>query len=170
MNRLIPLFLLAGAAAAPADAAELLLAPGITSEGETTASVAVGFDWQRRWFESETGHLGGYWSLAGTWWEAGRFGSDEYSVSISPVFVYRFRADGLRPFVEAGIGAAYFSDDHVGDRRLGSRAHFEDRFAVGVQLGERDALRLRVIHYSNAGFEAPNQGINSWSLVYARRF
>jgi len=151
-------------------AAELMVAPGTTSQSETTANVSLAFDWNKRWFESETGHLGGYWNVAYTWWEAGRLGDDEHSLSVSPVFVYRFNTDGWRPFVEAGVGAAYFSDDLVGDRDLGSRAHFEDRFAVGVQLSERDALRLRVIHYSNAGLEDPNQGINSWSLVYSRKF
>lgn len=154
----------------PADAAELMLAPGMTSQGELTANISLAFDWNRRWFESDTGHLGGYWNFAYTWWEAGRFGSDEHSLSVSPVLVYRFNADGWQPFVEAGIGAAYFSDDRVGDRRLGSQTHFEDRFAVGLQMNERAALRLRVIHYSNAGLEDPNDGINSWSLVYSRAF
>lgn len=169
-TRLISALIVAASLAAPLQAAELMLAPGITSEGEATANVSLAFGWDKRWFESETGHLGGYWNVAYTWWEAGRFGSDEQSVSISPVFVYRFNADGWQPFVEAGIGAAYFSDELVGDRRMGSQAQFEDRFGVGVQLSERDALRLRVIHYSNAGLEDPNQGINSWSLVYSRRF
>lgn len=152
------------------EAAELMLAPGVTTRGETTANISLAFDWDKRWFESETGHLGGYWSMAYTWWEAGRYGSDEHSLSASPVFVYRFNAEDWQPFVEFGIGAAYFSNDRVGDRNLGSRAHFEDRFGVGVQMNERDALRLRIIHYSNAGFEEPNQGINSWSVVYSRRF
>lgn len=169
-NRLPIAAFLAAFVFLPAHAAEVMLAPGITSQGETTANASLAFDWDRRWFESEAGHLGGYWNVAYTWWEAGRFGSDEQSVSISPVFVYRFNAEGWQPFVEAGVGAAYFSDDLVGDRRMGSRAQFEDRLALGVRLGERDTLRLRVTHYSNAGLEDPNQGINSWSLVYGRRF
>jgi lipid A 3-O-deacylase len=161
---------LAATAASEADATELMLAPGMTSGSETTANVSLAFDWERRWFESDTGHLGGYWNVAYTWWEAGRFGSDEHSISVSPVLVYRFNAEGWEPFVELGVGAAYFSDDLVGDQRLGSRAHFEDRFAVGVQMSERDALRLRIIHYSNASLKEPNDGINSWSVVYSRRF
>lgn len=169
-SRLILIAILTTAAAAQLRAAELMLGPGLTSEAETTANASLAFDWNRRWLESETGYLGGYWNVAYTWWEAGRFGSDEHSVSVSPVLIYRFNTDGWQPFVEGGIGAAYFSADRVGDRRLGSRAQFEDRFAVGVQLSERDALRLRVIHYSNAGLEDPNQGINSWSVIYSRRF
>jgi lipid A 3-O-deacylase len=162
--------LLAASAPLSVRAAELMFAPGVTSQGHSIASVGAAFDWNKRWFDSDTGHLGGYWSVAYTWWEAGDIGNDEQSLSVSPVFVYRFNADGWAPFVEAGIGATYFTDDVVGGRQLGSRAHFEDRFAVGVQISDRDALRLRLIHYSNAGFEQPNRGINSWSLVYSRRF
>lgn len=168
--RLRVLTLLAVMALPSARAAELMLAPGVTSQGDATANLSLAFDWDKRWFESQTGHLSGYWNVAYTWWEAGRFGSAEQSVSVAPVFVYRFNADGWQPFIEAGIGAAYFSDDRVGDRELGSRAHFEDRLAVGVQISERDALRLRVLHYSNAGLEDPNQGVNSWAVVYSRRF
>lgn len=170
MARICVAALLVASAPATLRAAEVMLAPGITSEDTSTASVGLAFEWDKRWFESETGHLGGYWSVAYTWWEAGRFDSDEHALSVSPVFVYRFNADGWQPFIEAGVGAAWFSDDRVGDRELGSRAHFEDRFALGVQMSSRDALRLRVIHYSNAGLEDPNQGINSWSLVYSRKF
>jgi len=162
--------LLFSSLASTAHAGQLMVAPGVTSQGHSTANVSLAFDWNKRWFESATGHLTGYWSVAYTWWEAGQTGRDEQSVSFSPVFVYRFNADGWQPFVEAGIGAAYFTDKLVGGKELGSRAHFEDRFAVGLQLGERDALRLRIAHYSNAGFSDPNQGINSWSLVYSRRF
>ena len=169
-QRAAAVLFIAAALTTPVKAAEVMLAPGVTSDGQTTANVSLAFDWNRSWFESETGQLSGYWNVAYTWWEAGRFASDEQSISISPVFVYRFNAEGWRPFVEAGIGAAWFTRDRVGDKNLGSRAHFEDRFAVGAQLSDRDAIRLRVIHYSNAGLEDPNEGINSWSLVYSRRF
>lgn len=171
INRFLVLALMcSGVALKTANAAELMLAPGVTSQGETAASIGLAFEWEQRWLESERGHLGGYWSVAYTWWEAGKIGDDEQSLSVSPVFVYSFNADGWQPFVEAGIGAAYFSDDRVGGRNLGSRAHFEDRFAVGARLSDRDTVRLRVIHYSNAGLEGPNQGVNAWSLVYSRRF
>ena len=145
-GRLLSVIGLLAVAVAPVDAAEFMVAPGLTTQGQATASISVTDGWSRRWFESERGFLSGYWSLSATWWEAGRFGSDEQSLSISPVFVYRFNAGDWRPFVEFGIGAAYFTDRLVGDRNLGSRAHFEDRFGLGVQLSDRDALRLRVIH------------------------
>ncbi len=151
-------------------AGTLLLAPGLTGEGGATANVGVGLDWNRRWFESDTGHLGGYWHAGYTWWEGGRAGDAAHMVSISPVLVYAFNADNWRPFIELGVGAALFSRQRVGDKNLGSSAHFEDRLGAGLFIGERDRLMLRVIHYSNAGLSRPNPGIESYSLVWARSF
>ena len=165
------LLLLLLAATSPADATNrVLLGPGVTGEGGVTASIGLGLDWNRRWFESNTGYLGGYWHAGYTWWEGGQKGDAAHTVSFSPVFVYAFHAENWRPFIEFGIGAAWFSGQRVGDRNLGSAAHFEDRFGAGLYLGERDLLMLRVIHYSNAGLSRPNPGIESWSLVWARSF
>lgn len=125
-----------------AQAHSIWVAPGVTSEGGATASVGMGRDWNRRWFESNTGHLGGYWHLGYSWWEGGRAGDAAQSVSFSPVLVYTFNAENWRPFLEAGVGAALFSRSLVGDKDLGSSAHFEDRFGAGVLLGERDRLML----------------------------
>jgi len=168
--RTLSLFAIASLAPAiETQAAEVLLAPGVTSEGQNTASIALGLDWEQRWFERDAGHLTGYWSFAYTWWEAGDLSGDQQTVSVSPVFVYQF-GGRWKSFLEIGMGAAYFTDDRVGDKKLGSRLHFEDRFGAGIRFSDRDSLRVRVIHYSNAGLEDPNQGIESWSLVYARRF
>ncbi len=159
------------ALAAPSvNATQVLLAPGVTSEGGGTASLGIGRNWNLRWFESNTGYLGGYWHAGYTWWEGGQAGDAAHSVSFSPVLVYTFNAENWRPFVEFGIGAALFSRQMVGDKNLGSSAHFEDRFGAGLRLGERSTLMFRVIHYSNAGLASPNQGIESWSLVFGRRF
>lgn len=153
-----------------ATASSLWLAPGVTGEGGMTANVGLGMDWDRRWFETDTGYLGGYWHAGYTWWEGGRKGDAAHTVSVSPVFVYTFNARNWRPFIEIGIGTALFSRQSVGDKNLGSSAHFEDRFGAGLWIGERDRLVLRVIHYSNAGLSRPNPGIESWSLVWGRSF
>ena len=149
---------------------QVLLAPGVTSERNLTASLGVGRDWDRRWFESSTGHLGGYWHTGYTWWENGKAGDSAHSISFSPVLVYFFHTEDWRPFIEFGVGAALFSRSRVGDRKLGSTVHFEDRFGAGVYLGDRSLLMFRLIHYSNAGLASRNQGIESWSLVYGYRF
>lgn len=156
-------------ASTPAKALDLSVAVGRTNHGEATLNAAVFKPFRLALHTGPAGRLYGYWAAGLTWWEADRFGSDEYSISLSPVFGWEFTGPRLRPFVEAGIGAGYFTANEVGDRRIGSRLHFEDRFGAGVHLGERSRLQLRVIHYSNAGLKKPNQGINSWSLVYSYR-
>lgn len=167
----ITLLMILCAAATPVDATDrVLLAPGVTGAGGATAGVGLVLDWNRRWFESNTGYLGGYWHAGYTWWEAGRFNANAHTASFSPVLVYRFHSEHWRPFIEAGVGAAWFSRSRVGNRNLGSTLHFEDRLGAGVYLGSRDMLMLRVVHYSNAGLSPPNQGINAWSLVWGRSF
>lgn len=167
----LTLLLLLLSATSPADAiTQVLLAPGVTSERGSSASLGLGQDWNRRWFESSTGHLSGYWHAGYTWWEGGKAGDSAHSISFSPVLVYSFHTERWQPFIEVGIGAAVFSRSRVGDRKLGTAAHFEDRFGAGVYLSEHNLMMLRVIHYSNAGLASRNQGIESWSLVYGRRF
>ncbi len=156
--------------AMPCHAGKVLLSPGMTGEGGATANIGLARGWDQRWFESDTGYLSGYWHAGYTWWEGGRAGSAAHTLSVSPVFVYTFNTEGWRPFLEAGIGAALFTSQRVGDRNLGSPAHFEDRFGAGLHLGASDVLMLRVIHYSNAGLSRPNPGIESWSLVWGRSF
>ncbi|HLR87196.1 MAG TPA: acyloxyacyl hydrolase [Wenzhouxiangella sp.] len=151
-------------------AADLLIAPGFTNNGEATLNISARTPFKNRLYEGKSGHLSGYWTAGATWWEAARHGRDRYSISASPVFVWNFNAQGWQPFVEAGIGAAWFSSNLVSNRNLGSRLHFEDRFGVGMHLGARNTLVLRVIHYSNASLKKPNQGVNSWSLVWSHRF
>lgn len=153
-----------------ASAIQATVAPGVTTQGGWTFNLALARDWQRRWFESDRGHLSGYWQIGYTAWEAGRVGGTAHSVSAAPVFVYTFTGPDLQPFIEFGIGAAAFSRSRVGDQDLGSVLHFEDRLGAGIQLSGGQRLALRVIHYSNAGLKDPNDGIESWALVYSRPF
>lgn len=172
MNSQLPILLAIcfGLIASSASATTLTVAPGVTDQGGWTANIGLGFDWDKRWFESERGYLSGYWQAGYTAWEGGRVGNTAHSVSAAPVFVYTFTGGERRPFIEFGIGAAAFSRSRVGDRRLGSRLHFEDRLGAGIAFGNGRRLGLRVIHYSNAGLKDPNQGINSWSVVYSHSF
>ena len=54
--------------------------------------------------------------------------------------------------------------------QLGSALQFEDRIGVGFRFGTGHALGLRAIHYSNAGFKQPNDGIEAYSLYYQLRY
>lgn len=153
-----------------AHALELEGAVGRTTQSETTLRIAVNQDWDAQWFNSSVGYLSGYWSLAYTHWEKGRYDKNVSSLSFSPVLTYNFYTDsGIVPFIEAGIGIAAFSKTKVGDRNLGSSFNFEDRFGFGVQFGVH-TVGARVIHYSNAGIKRPNEGIESYSVYYSYKF
>lgn len=146
----------------------LSAAIGATGQGQMTWRAGVGHDWSKRWWEGRRGYLTGYWDAAYTYWEGGDEGSGAHSLSFSPVFVYQFNGQRVRPFIEAGIGVALFSSSHVADRRMGSAFQFEDRLGIGVAWRDGSRLGLRAIHYSNAGIRNPNQGIESYSLFYTR--
>ncbi|MNJ18736.1 Lipid A deacylase PagL precursor [compost metagenome] len=153
---------------APAQAAEISGAVGVTSQGDMTYRGGLGWQWDKQWFNSSAGHLGGYWDLGYTYWEGGEEASGRHSLSFSPVFEYEFGRGRYRPFIDFGIGIAFFSGADVGDQKLGSSFNFEDRFGFGVKLGDSQRVGVRMIHYSNAGISQPNDGIESYSLYYAR--
>lgn len=81
--------------------------------------------------------------------------------------MYEFGGDLVKPYVEAGIGIAVFSGAAAGDQKFGSAFNFEDRIGAGVRIGASQRLGLRVTHYSNAGIKEPNDGIESYAIVYS---
>ncbi|CAG8863575.1 Lipid A deacylase PagL [Pseudomonas fluorescens] len=163
------LALLALSSANFAQAAEVSAALGATSQGDLTYRIGLSSNWNNKWFESSTGHLGGYWDAAYTYWEGGD-ASGAHSLSFSPVFVYEFSGFTYTPYIEAGIGLAAFSKTEVGDQRLGSSFNFEDRIGLGLKLPGEQKVGLRAMHYSNAGIKQPNDGIESYSLFYSKAF
>lgn len=140
---------------------------GVTGQGEMTWRASLAHDWDRSWWQSERGYLTGYWDTAYTYWE-GSDASGAHSLSFSPVLVYQFNGDRVRPFVEFGIGVSLFSSTDVGERDMGSAFHFEDRLGAGVVLPSGSRLGVRAMHYSNAGLKNPNDGIESYALFYSR--
>lgn len=160
---------LALGSASLAQAAAVTGAVGATSQGDLTYRIGLSSEWDSKWFESSTGHLGGYWDAAYTYWEGGD-ASGAHSLSFSPVFVYEFSGFTYTPYIEAGIGLAAFSKTEVGDQRLGSSFNFEDRIGLGLKLPDEQKVGIRAIHYSNAGLKQPNDGIESYSLFYSKGF
>jgi lipid A 3-O-deacylase len=65
------------------DAAELTSAVGATSQGGGTARLALGFDWEKSWFQTSIGKVTGYWDLGYTYWQAGDQAGGRHSVLIS---------------------------------------------------------------------------------------
>lgn len=127
------------------------------------------FDFNSRWFESSVGHLSGYWDAGYTYWE-GDDTSTNHSISFAPVFVYEFAGQNVKPYLEAGIGVAAFSNTKLESNDLGSSFQFEDRIGAGLRFAGGHEVGIRAIHYSNAGIKSPNDGVEAYSLHYRLNF
>ena len=165
------LFCLAAIAAAvvghsvSAQAAGLELGVGGTSDSTMTYRLGLTSDWDKSWLQSNTGRLTGYWDGAYTYWEGDKT-SGNNSLSFSPVLVYEFAGQNVKPYVELGIGVALFSETEIENNDLGSSFQFEDRFGVGLRFAGGHEVGIRATHYSNAGISSPNNGIESYALHY----
>lgn len=145
-------------------AIDFTAALGRTEESTSTLRIGLQKEFQSRWWQTDVGALTGYWDAGYTFWKGDK-GSDNHSISASPVLVYEFNGDVFKPYLEAGIGVSFFKDSRIEDRRLGSSFQFEDRLGFGVRFYNQ-AIGLRTIHYSNGGLKKPNNGIESYSLHY----
>lgn len=151
-----------------AQAASLGLDVGSTNDSTMTYRLAMQCDFGRNFIESSNGRLTGYWDAAYTYWQGDQTASNN-SLSLTPVFVYEFAGETFKPYVEAGIGVALFSDTELNNQDLGSSFQFEDRLGVGVRFNGQQ-IGLRALHYSNAGISSPNDGVENYSLHYAMAF
>lgn len=104
-------------------------------------SVEAG-QWQNKGTGPDTQHLGGTWRVR---W--------------SPA------SGGIRPYLEAAFGGAWFNRSHVGPRDIGGRGQFTEQVGAGVTLGTGLQLGWRYVHYSNAGLHRANDGVDMHALV-----
>lgn len=171
MHKVFTLLAIAGfslGATVGAQAADLAFSVGSTNDSTMTYRLGLQCDFGRNFTESSTGRLTGYWDTAYTYWQGDKTASNN-SLSLTPVFVYEFAGETVKPYVEAGIGVALFSDTELEDQDLGSSFQFEDRLGVGLRFNGQE-VGLRAMHYSNAGLSSPNDGAESYSLHYAMAF
>jgi lipid A 3-O-deacylase len=165
------LFCLAAIAAAlmgqsiTAQAAGVEFGVGQTSDSTMTYRLGMQFDWDKSWLQSDIGRLTGYWSGAYTYWEGDKTASNS-SLSFSPVFVYEFAGQTVKPYVEAGIGVALFSHTELENNNMGQAFQFEDRFGFGLRFAGGHEVGIRATHYSNAGLSDSNDGVESYALHY----
>lgn len=143
---------------------------GESSESTTTYRIGAQFEFGRTLWQSDGGgaQLDGYWDAGVTRWS----GLDATSLTLTPMFRMSFGASdgGVTPFVEAGIGAAYFTETNLGDQDMGSKFQFEDRLGAGLRLNGGSEVGVRYYHYSNAGIKQPNDGIDMGALYYRIAF
>jgi len=83
---------------------------------------------------------------------------------------------GAYPYVEAGLGVNFFSDDRLGPKQLSTRFQFGELVGAGVAWGGRPAssgensVGLRFSHYSNGGLKQPNNGLEVIQFIVSHRF
>lgn len=165
------LFCLAAIAAAlmgqsiTAQAAGVEFAVGATSDSTMTYRLGMQFDWDKSWWQSDVGRLTGFWSGAYTYWEGDKTSSNN-SLSFAPVFVYEFAGQNVKPYIEAGVGVAFFSDTQLEDNNIGQSFQFEDRLGFGLRFVGGHEVGIRATHYSNAGLANHNDGVESYALHY----
>ncbi|MCW8275720.1 acyloxyacyl hydrolase [Pseudomonas sp. PCH199] len=165
------LFCLAAIAAAlmghsfTAQAAGVEFGIGQTSDSTRTYRLGMQLDWDKSWWQTDVGRLTGYWSGAYTYWEGDKTSSAN-SLSFSPVFVYEFSGQSVKPYVEAGVGVAVFSHTKLESNDIGGAFQFEDRFGFGLRFTGGHEVGVRVTHYSNCGMSDSNDGVESYSLHY----
>lgn len=171
MSRILTLAALAALSLgqmATVQAANISLDIGQSSDSNMVYRLGAQCDFNRSWFESGVGRLTGYWDAGYTYWD-GDETSSNHSLSLSPVFVYEFAGDKVKPYVEAGIGVAAFAHTELEDNDLGSSFQFEDRLGVGLRFAGQE-VGLRALHYSNAGLKQPNDGVEAYTLHYRMSF
>ena len=168
MKRLLCLAVLAAALMGQTSltqAAGIEFSVGQTGQTSQTYRLGMKFDWDQSWLQSDVGRLTGYWDGAYTYWDGDKRSSNN-SLSFSPVFVYEFAGEKVKPYIEAGIGVAVFSETQIEDNKLGSAFNFEDRIGFGLRFNGGHEVGIRATHYSNAGIKQPNDGIESYALHY----
>src|SRR5690606_10390542 len=109
-----------------------------------------------------------YWDAGVTRWSA----LDATSVTLTPMFRLNFGASegGVTPFLEAGIGAAYFTATNLDRQDLDSTFQFEDPIGAGLRFASGSEVGARYYHSSNAGIKQPNDGIDMGALYYRLAF
>jgi len=129
------------------------------------ARVAMQWDWNKAWFDSNGTHLGGYWDLSLAEWQGrawdGIDGNDKdlTDVGITPVF--RFENDSKQGFyAEAGVGAHLLSHLYDNNRRDFSTAfQFGDHIGIGYEM-KNWSFGIKLQHFSNGAIKHPNPGAN----------
>ena len=148
-----------------AQAAGVEFGVGQTPDSTMTYRLGMQLDWDKSWWQSDVGRLTGFWSGAYTYWD-GDSTSSNNSLSFSPVFVYEFAGQSVKPYIEAGIGVAFFSHTELEENDIGQSFQFEDRFGFGARFAGGHEVGIRATHYSNAGMAKHNDGIESYALHY----
>lgn len=136
--------------------------------GTRTDMARAGMQWkfERRWWQSNGTHIGGYWDVTAAHWRGDRFqgvqGRNQHLNAFGITPVIRFQRDSLRGwYAEAGIGAHFLSEKYDNDgHQLSTRFQFGDHLGAGYVFRNGLDVGFRFQHFSNGSIKSPNDGVN----------
>ncbi len=136
--------------------------------------IGVQWDWNKRWFQGQNWHLGGYWDLSLGYWHrdaAPGLNEDITEIGLTPVF--RWQQNDLKgPYGEAAVGFHLLSKTSLGEKRFSTAFQFGDHLGAGYRFGAKGEydLSYRYQHLSNASIKRPNNGINFNQIRFQYHF
>lgn len=126
-------------------------------------------DFSRDIWAGERGRLGGFWEGSANYWSADD--GDLWAAAFAPVFAFYLGSPSNRwqPYIEGAVGAALISETELAGRQFSTTFQFENRLGIGLR-GPNVDIHVRLLHYSNADIEEPNNGMDSYVAGIAFRF
>lgn len=132
----------------------------------TIMRLASQWQWEKKWWQSDGRHLGGYWDASAAYWRGDRHrdinGERQSLMAIGITPVFRWQNDTLQGFyLEAGCGAYLLTKIYDNNGRKFSTAfQFGDHLGLGFVTRKRMDIGLRLQHFSNGSIKRPNPGAN----------
>ncbi|MBO9491849.1 acyloxyacyl hydrolase [Endozoicomonas sp. G2_1] len=144
----------------------------IHGEGDVEG-IKLAYQYHTNWLKSWSKHVNLYFESSINFWEYGAENNHDtnFVLAISPVIEYPIAEYRHTPiYLEFGIGVSLLDDTKFAGKNVGSHYQFEDRLGIKTYFGKgnRHSLGLRYFHYSNAGLQDPNPGLDFISLSYSQ--
>lgn len=73
-------------------------------------------------------------------------------------------------YIEAGLGIAYFSEEHLDEKSFGINFQFKQSIGFGYKINKDFESTLKYSHYSNADLNSKNDGIDLVMLQLVYKF
>jgi lipid A 3-O-deacylase len=156
----------------PADASPLRIDAFAVEAGSGDDAIGRGglalqWDWGVRWLPVGDWYLGGYFELSASYWQGDEDRTGNGSLGefgLTPVLRFQKASMtyGVRPYLEAGVGAHVMTDDQLGDKDFSTEFAFGSHGGIGIRFGDRARFELgyRYQHLSNLSIGDSNPGIN----------
>lgn len=167
--KLLPVILLAASANSYADGILLSVGQSTTTDENSAHKIAYIYDVEKPWSFIANNNFYLEWEASYFIWE-NKYGDDITGGSLNPMFGYKLPYKNNEFFVRVGIGVAYIDQVRWGNRKLGANWTFEDKIELGYSVNNNHLVGLSLTHYSNAGTNKHNDGVNIYSLNYSYKW